>query len=187
LPCQPGRALELAERLPPHCELPDKQARFWLNCVESYHEQIGRQLTISPSESRVLLHWARCSWRRRSTPITAARGHHERPRLIGNEQTLDRAMRSSANARASHPARTFFARFSQSNISSVDSSVRRFSEVLIRPAFQLTAAVFLFLTASWLLTRRLPSRWRTRSQPRQTTELSRHVQHPPTGPEKHGL
>jgi RNA polymerase sigma factor (sigma-70 family) len=42
-------------------DLPDKQAEvFWLSCIEGFtHQQIGRELTISPNESRVLLHRAR--------------------------------------------------------------------------------------------------------------------------------
>lgn len=61
-PVQRAQASELMDRLRNVlAELPDKQAEvFWLGCVEGLsHEQIGLQLTISPNESRVLLHRAR--------------------------------------------------------------------------------------------------------------------------------
>jgi RNA polymerase sigma-70 factor (ECF subfamily) len=61
-PVQRAEASELVDRLRSVvAELPDKQSHvFWLSCVEGLsHEQIGRQLTISPNESRVLLHRAR--------------------------------------------------------------------------------------------------------------------------------
>jgi RNA polymerase sigma-70 factor (ECF subfamily) len=57
-----AEASELMDRLRHGLvDLPEKQAEvFWLNCIEGWsHEDIGRQLQISPNESRVLLHRAR--------------------------------------------------------------------------------------------------------------------------------
>lgn len=61
-PVQRAEATELMDRLRNALiDLPAKQSEiFWLSCVErSSHEDIGRQLAISPNESRVLLHRAR--------------------------------------------------------------------------------------------------------------------------------
>jgi RNA polymerase sigma factor (sigma-70 family) len=57
-----AQASELVDRLRNALiDLPGKQAEvFWLHCIErSSHDDISRELAISPNESRVLLHRAR--------------------------------------------------------------------------------------------------------------------------------
>ncbi len=61
-PVRQAEASEVMQRLRELLtELPDKQAEaFWLACIEGLsHDEIGRELSISQNESRVLVHRAR--------------------------------------------------------------------------------------------------------------------------------
>jgi RNA polymerase sigma-70 factor (ECF subfamily) len=63
-PVEQAKATELLQQLRHElAKLPVKQAEvFWLVCMEGFsHDEVARQLAMTPNESRVLLHRARAA------------------------------------------------------------------------------------------------------------------------------